>query len=163
MKKTLLAVTTSLILMILTACAPVQFYSDKSLKEKTGLKFYTVKPYLHIERDYENGRIVKSTILYLPDLANPQYMVVRDGLNSKKVNLKLTNGCIDTYGYSSTGKIDESVDALGALISKGTDAVTELKTLTGQDKIKTSSNTVELYEIVFGQDKTTLRKVDVGQ
>ena len=141
----------------------MQFYSNKGLTEKTGLKYYTVKPFLHVERDSETNRIVKAAIIYLPDLANPQYMVIRDGLNSRKVNLKFTNGSIDTFGYTSTGKVSESVDALAALITKSTDALTDLNTLKSLQAVKASSNTVELYEIIFGADKTTLREVSVAK
>ena len=90
-------------------------------------------------------------------------MVIRDGLNSRKINLKFTNGTIDTFGYSSTGKISESVDALAAMISKGTDALTELNALKSLQTAKAPSNTVELYEIVIGVDKTTLREVTRGE
>jgi hypothetical protein len=163
MKNTKLAVLVGTFLLVITGCAPVQFYSNKALTEKTGLKYYSVKPFLHVERDAETNMIVKATVLYLPDLANPQYMIIREGLNSKKVNLKFTNGSIDTFGYTSTGKVGESVDALSAMISKGTDALTELNALKSLQTVKAPSNTVELYEIVFGADKTTLREVTTGK
>jgi len=155
MKTSILAAIVSLIIIVFTGCAPVQFYSNKGLTEKTGLKYYTVKPFLHVERDSETNRIVKAAIIYLPDLANPQYMVIRDGLNSRKVNLK--------FGYTSTGKVSESVDALAALITKSTDALTDLNALKSLQAVKASSNTVELYEIIFGADKTTLREVSVAK
>lgn len=159
----MLAVLVSTFLLVFIGCAPVQFYSNKALTEKTGLKYYTVKPYLHVERDAETNRIVKATVIYLPDLANPQYMRIREGVNSKKVNLKFSNGSIDTFGYSSTGKVGESVDALAAMITKGTDALTELNALKSLQAVKASSNTVELYEINFGADRTTLREVTIGK
>jgi anaerobic glycerol-3-phosphate dehydrogenase len=84
-------------------------------------------------------------------------------LNSRKVNLKFTNGSIDTFGYTSTGKVSESVDALAALITKSTDALTDLNALKSLQAVKASSNTVELYEIIFGADKTTLREVSVAK
>jgi hypothetical protein len=163
MKTKMFAAIVSLTVIVFTACAPVQFYSNKGLTEKTGLKYYTVKPFLHVERDSETGKIVKATIIYLPDLANPQYMVIHDGLNSRKINLKFINGSIDTFGYTSTGKVGESVDALAALISKGTDALTDLNALKSLQAVKNPSNTVELYEIIFGADKTTLREVTMGK
>jgi hypothetical protein len=163
MRTILFTVFVSLTIIVFTGCAPVQFYSNTGLTEKTGLKYYTTKPFLHVERDSETDRIVKATIIYLPDLANPQYMVLHDGLNSRKVNLKFTNGSIDTFGYSSTGKVGESVDALAAMISKGTDALTDLNALKSLQTVKATSNTVELYEIVFGPEKTTLREVTIGK
>src|SRR5664279_821047 len=163
MKTTLLAAFISLTVFVFTGCAPVQIYSNKGLSEKTGLKYYTVKPFLHVERDPETGRIVKATVIYLPDLANPQYMVIRDGLNSRKINLKFTDGAINTFGYSSTGKVSESVDALASIISKGTDALTDLKALNGLQPAKPATNKVELYEIIIEADKTTLREVIVNK
>lgn len=163
MKTCILAAVVSLSVIVFTGCAPVQIYSNKSLTEKTGLKYYTVKPFLHVERETETNRIVKATVIYLPDLANPQYMVIRDGLNSRKINLKFTDGAINTFGYSSTGKVSESVDALASIITKGTDALTDLKALNGLQPVKSASNKVELYEIIFSADKTTLREVIVGK
>ena len=151
----------SVFIYALTGCAPVQFYSNRSLTERTGLKYYTTKPFLHVERDPETKQIVKSTIIYLPDLANPQYMIMHDGLNSRKLNLKFKDGYITDFGYSSTGKAGESIDALAGLLSKSTDALTEISALKGFQAVKSSSNSVELYEIVFGNDKTTLREVTV--
>ncbi len=157
MKTKIIAALVSLCLIGLSGCASVQFYSNKGLTEKTGLKYYTVKPFLHIERDSEN-RIIKATVLYLPDLANPQYMVMHEGINSKKLSLKFTNGSLDTFGYTSTGKVGESLDALSAMITKGTDVLTDLSALRGLQAAK-PSNKVELYEILFEADRTTLREV----
>ena len=158
MKKSCLTAFACLLMIVFSGCAPVQIYSDKELKQKSGLKYYTVKPFLHIEREAETGRIVKAVIVYLPDLAHPQYMVIHDGLGSKKVNLKFTDGSINTFGYSSVGKTGEAVDALAALISKSTDAINEIK---GIQPVKAPGNIVELYEIVFEEKNTTLHKVEV--
>jgi len=161
--KTKLIACLSIPLFVLFSCAPVGIYSNKSLTEKTGLKYYTVKPFLHVERDVETNRVIKAAVIYLPDLANPQYMVFHDGLNSRKVNLKFTDGAINTLGYASTSKVGESVDALAALISKSSDALSEATAARSSQPVKSSSVTVELYEIVMGPDKTTLREVKIGQ
>jgi hypothetical protein len=163
MKATISAVIVSLSILVISGCAPVQIYSNKSLTEKSGLKYYTVKPFLHVERDSESDKVVKASVIYLPDLANPQYLVVRDGLNSRKMNLKFKDGSITDFGYSSTGKVSESLDALAAMISKSTDALTDINTLKSLQSAKTSSNRVELYEIIIDADKTTLREVIIGK
>lgn len=162
MKTSILGATVCLSFIAFTACAPVKIYSNQNLTEKTGLKYYTVKPFLHVERDSETNRIVKATVIYLPDLTNPQYMVFHDGLNSRKVNLKFTDGTINTLGYASTGKVGESVEALAALIAKSSDALTELDAIKGLQAAKASLNSVELYEIIFETGRTTLRKVVIG-
>ena len=86
-------------------------------------------------------------------------MAVKNGFGSSKVDLKLTDGSINTFGFTSDTKIAESVDALAALLSKGTTALTELSTLKSPQGFKAPSNTVEFYEIVIGADKTILREV----
>lgn len=163
MKATISAVIVSLSILVISGCAPVQIYSNKGLTEKSGLKYYTVRPFLHVERDSESDKVVKASVIYLPDLANPQYLVVRDGLNSRKMNLKFKDGSITDFGYSSTGKVSESLDALAAMISKSTDALTDINTLKSLQSAKTSSNRVELYEIIIDADKTTLREVIIGK
>jgi len=163
MKKTITELVICSFILAFTGCAPVQIYSNNSLTSRTGLKYYTVKPFLHVEREAGSNRIVKATVVYLPDLANPQYMVIHDGLNSRKISLKFTDGAINTFGYTSTSKVPESVDALAAMVTKSTDAINELKSATGLQPAKAPSNTVELYEIVFGLEKTSLRKVEMAE
>jgi len=160
MKKSSLAAIFGLIILLLTGCAPVKFYSNSGLTENTGLKYYMVKPFLQVEKDPLNNSVVKATVIYLPDLANPQYMVIKDGLGSRKVDLKLTDGSINTLGVASDPKIAETIDALAALISKGTTAITDLTALKGIPQVAASSTITELYEIFMGPDGTTVKKVE---
>ena len=157
------ALKTIVVLAILPfiSCAPVRFSANQGLTDKTGLKFYTVKPFLQVERELETNRIVKATVLYLPDLAHPQYMAVKDGFGSRKVDIKLTDGAINTFGFTSDTKVAESIDALAALLSKGTAALTDLNTLKNPVVIKAASNTVELYEILITDEKTILKEIAV--
>jgi len=163
MRNKILTSIICLSILTLAGCSQVKIFSNTGLTEKTGLKYYTVKPFLEVEREPESNRIVKVTVIYLPDLANPQYMAIKDGLGSRKVDLKLTDGAISTLGFTSDSKIAESVDALASLISEGSAAVKDLGTLKNQQGMKAVSNTVELYEIVIGADKTTLREVSIGK
>ena len=103
---------------------------------------------MKLERDNE-GNIVKADVIYLPDLANPQYMAIKNGPGSRKVDLKLTDGCISTFGFASDTKIDDYINALSALLSKGTYAVTNLDALKVPQGTKAMPNMVELYEIVM--------------
>ena len=152
-----------LILAILSACTPVKIYSDSAMTKKSGLKVYTVKPYLKVERDAEKREIVKAELLYLPDLANPLYIGLKNGPGSRKVDIKLVDGCISTFGYSSDTKIDEYIDALSGLLSKGTYAVTNLDALKTPPASATVPNVVELYEIIMNEDSTTLREIIIGK
>ena len=159
MKNRILELIICLSLLTLNNCSPVKIYSNPELKKKSGIKFYTVKPFLKVERDNETGNIVKADVIYLPDLANPQYMAIKNGPGSRKVDLKLTDGCISTLGFSSDTKIDDYINALSALLSKGTYAVTNLDALKVPPGTKAIPNMVELYEIVMNRDTTFLREV----
>ena len=160
MKKSIFAAIAGLIILVLTGCAPVKFYSNQGLTEKSGLKYYTAKPYLQVEKDPVNNSVVKATVIYLPDLANPQYLVVKDGLGSRKVDLKLTDGSINTLGVATDTKIAETIDALAALISKSSAAITDLSALKGILPAATPATITELYEVFMGTDGTTLKRVD---
>jgi hypothetical protein len=161
MEKSIFAAIAGLIILVLTSCAPVKFYSNPGLTESTGLRYYTVKPFLLVEREPVSSNIVKTTVLYLPDLENPQYLVIKDVLGSRKVDLKLTDGSINTFGLSSDPKIAESVEALAALISKGTSAITDLSALKGIPAAAASSTITELYEVFMTNGITTVKKIDI--
>ena len=160
MKKSISAAIVGLIILVLTGCSPVKFYSNPALTEKSGLKYYTVKPFLLVEKDLANNNVTKATVIYLPDLVNPQYMVIKDGFGSKKVDLKLTDGSINTFGVDSDLKIAESLNALASLIAKGTSAITDLSALKGVPQATAASTITELYEISMGPDGTTVKKVE---
>ena len=129
MKNALIKLVSGIFILALAGCASVKFYSNAEMTKKSGLKYYTVKPYLQVERDLTNNSIVKATILYLPDLENPQYIAVKDGLGSRKLDLKLTDGYISTFGSESDPKIAETITALGSLVSKTTSTITVLSAI----------------------------------
>jgi hypothetical protein len=160
MKKSIIASVAGLVVLFLAGCAPVKFYSNSALTEKSGIKYYTVKPFLLVERDPANSNVTKATVIYLPDLVNPQYMVMKDGLGSRKVDLKLSDGTINTFGLDSDTKIAESLNALASLISKGTSAITDLNELKGYPQPAAAATTAELYEVFMGPEGTTVKRVE---
>lgn len=161
MKKSILSAIIGLTILALNSCAPVKFYSNSALTESTGLKYYTVKPYLLVERDLVSSAVVKATVIYLPDLENPQYMVINDGLGSRKVDLKLMDGSINTFGLTSDPKIAETIEALSALISKSASAVTDLSTLKNIPLAASSSTITELYEFFMANGVTSVKKIEI--
>jgi hypothetical protein len=153
-----IAALTCLLFLLLTGCAPVKIYSDPALSNNTGFKYYTVKPYIQIEKDSQSGAIVKATVLYLPDLSNPQYMKVNGGLGSKKVDIELNNGTIDKLGLTSDTKIPETIEALAAAVTKSADAIKDLSNLKGPPA--GASTIIELYEVRMDHEGTTLIKIE---
>jgi hypothetical protein len=149
------------IILVLAGCAPVRFYSNAELTKKSGLKYYTVKPYLQVERDPVNNSIVKAAILYLPDLENPQYIAIKDGPGSRKLDLKLTDGTINTFGLDSDPKIAETLAAIAGLVSKTATAITDLSEVKGVQFTAASSTITELYDILMTNGLTTVKKIEI--
>ena len=70
---------------LFSGCATVKIYSDAGLKNETGLRFYTLKPYLLVEYLAEKDKTVKTSVIYLPDLSDPQFMVLKPGVGSSEL------------------------------------------------------------------------------
>lgn len=160
MKKLLNVVTASVVLVLIVSCSPVKFYSDTSLTKRTGLKYYTAKPYLQVERDTISKKVVKATVIYLPDLSEPVYMVAKDGLGSRKIDVRLTDGVISTLSIASDPKVAETIESLAALITKTASAVTDLSALKGIPQASSQFLVTELYEVSITHESTSLKKVE---
>ena len=161
MKNAFLKLITGLFILAFTGCTSVKFYSDAGLTKKSGLKYYTVKPYLQVERETVNNSIIKATILYLPDLENPQFIAVKDGLGSKKLDVKLSDGAITTFGMETDPKIAESISALSSLVSKTATALSDLSTLKVTPFAAAPATITELYDIVMTNGVTSVKKIEV--
>lgn len=160
MKNTLFRIFAVVFALAISGCTPVRFYSNSELTKKSGFKYYTVKPYLQVERDLTTSNIVKATILYLPDLENPQYIAVKDGLGSRKLDLKLTDGAISSLALDTDPLIAETLTALGNIISKTASSVVDLSTLKAVPPVASSTIT-ELYDIIMSNGITSVKKIEV--
>jgi hypothetical protein len=147
-------------ILFLVSCAPVKFFSNPDLTVGTGFKYYTVKPFLLVEKDIENGKVVKATVIYLPDLSNPHYLQIKGGLGSKKIDLKLTDGAINSFSLAYDPKIAETVEAMASMISKGASAIKDLSSLKSVPQAGVISSVTELYEIFMVNGITTLKKIE---
>lgn len=161
MRKSIIVTVIILGSLVFAGCNTVKIYSDQSLKKNTGLKFYTAKPYLQVERNNTDGSIVKATIIYMPDLANPQYMAVKPGFGSAKVSMKFKDGYLESFGFDSDSEIPELLESAGSLISDAAGAVTDIYSIKGVSPSATSATTTEVYEIIMTSEGTTLKKIDI--
>jgi len=158
MKKTIISFLGCIFL--LSSCSTVKFYSDSTLKTETGIKVYSAKPYLLFTSVKDS---LTAKVIYLPDLANPQYVKLKSGLGTSNLSLTLANGILTSYGLSTDTKIPETITAATGLI---TELATVLKGDTKNDKPSpkpTIKNTVfELYEFILDKDNTVkLHKVEI--
>ena len=147
-------------LTMLNSCSSVQIYSDGELKKKTGLKYYPVKPYLIVELKSNKDQTIKTSVIYLPDMASPQYLRVTPGIGANELKMSFVNGSLTSYGLTSESEIPETISSLAALISKSADVV---KQLAGEIPVKQTSGDENflLYEIDVRVDGTVLRKVEI--
>jgi len=145
-----------------TGCASVKFYSDSNLTNETGLRYYTLKPYLLVEFKAEKDNTVKTTVIYLPDLANPQYVRTTPGLGSNELKIDFINGAISSYGLVSESQIPETLEAFAAMLSKSAYAA-QTFTVEGMPKTDFSEIYFRLYEIIHGPDGTKIKEVTLGK
>jgi hypothetical protein len=148
--------------ILLTGCATVKFYSDHDLKNETGLRYYTLKPYLLVEYKAEKDNTVKTTVVYLPDLANPQYVVAKTGIGRNELKLTFTNSALESYGVVSESQFPETLDAIASILSKSAYAT---QTFTGKETTGTDASGIyfRLYEIITGREGTTLKEIVPGK
>jgi hypothetical protein len=160
MKKSIYLGTIALALSLLYGCASVQIYSGNDLKNKTGLKFFPVKPYLLVELKSEKDQTIKTTIVYLPDLANPQYLKVKPGVGSNELKMAFSNGILNSYGLTSETNVAETINSIAGLIGKSSDAIVPFTKSGGQGIEAAGEVNFELYEIIITVDGTRMKRVN---
>jgi hypothetical protein len=157
--KTINLIIVTLAFSLLYGCASVEIYSDAGLKSKTGLKFYTAKPYLLVELKSEKDMTVKTTVIYLPDLENPQYISVLPGVGSSELKMAFTNGILNSYGLTNDTKTAETINSLSGFLAKSADALKQSGAPVIPQLLNTGEEVFKLYEIVFTTEGTKLKEV----
>ena len=103
-----------LLLVAAAGCAGADIYTDKELKNKTGLPFYMAKPYLLVKRTGGTTAAVGVEVIYLPDLEHPLYATQRVGIGKAKMTVSLEGGMLKTYTADADSKAAEFTGALTA-------------------------------------------------
>ena len=148
-----------------TGCATVKVYSDAGLSNETGLRYYTLKPYLLVEYLANKDNTVKTSVVYLPDLSSPQYMKIRSGMGSSELKMSFANSSLESYGVSTDSKIPESFEAFAAMLSKSAyaaqafEGAPPLKPSEEGELPLDSETSFRLFEIITGLTGTSLREV----
>lgn len=157
--KNLISLTVLFIsLLQLTGCASVEFYSDPDLKIETGLRFYTLKPYLLVEYKADKDNTVKTNVIYLPDIANPQYLLLKSGIGSREIKMAFTNSALTTYGVVTESEYPELFESIASMLSKSAYAAQGLTgPATGEPDF--SAAYFRLYEIIPGIDGTIMKEI----
>ncbi|MCU0458700.1 MAG: hypothetical protein MUE37_06365 [Bacteroidales bacterium] len=165
MKKFIVSVVVIVAGILLTGCATVRVYSDADLKQETGLRFYTLKPYLLVEYMAEKDNRVKTSVIFLPDLANPQFMVLKPGVGSSELKMAFKNSALESYGVAVDSQLPESMEAFAAMLSKSAYAAQAFEgappfTPPAEGESLTDPGTsFRLFEIITGPSGSSLREV----
>lgn len=103
-----------LLVTVLSACAGVNIFNSESQKgaKPSGVRFYSPKPYLLVARTNKKDEPISVDVVFLPDLANPQFASQKRGIGSYQLTLKLNNGIITEFGNSGDSKVPETISAL---------------------------------------------------
>ena len=143
--------------LFLSGCATVKFYNDPGLKNETGIRVYSPKPYLLVEYQVTKTVALKTSIVYLPDLSDPQYIKIKPGIGSSALKLELENGILTSYGLTTDTKMPETIGKITDLLTKSTTSIADVT----RNKTDEESNQplVELYEIVIADGQTKLVRV----
>lgn len=158
MKNFKLISSLALAALFLCGCASVKFFSDSGLKNKTGLKVYSARPYLL--SDNGSGK-EKLSIIWLPDLRNPSYLILKPGFGSRSLKLAFKDGTLSSFGITSGSDLPAIISSLASLLSKSTSAIESL----GASPVAPVSSTAasfDLYEIDVENDTTILRRIIVS-
>lgn len=146
-------------LLFASGCATVKVYSDAGLTSETGLRYYTLKPYLLVEYLADKDNTVKTTVVYLPDLSAPQYMKLKPGVGSSELKMTFSNSALESYGVVTDSQLPESMAAFADILSKSAYAA---QTFTGTRPGDTADQVQEppfrLFEIIITPDGTVLRE-----
>jgi len=151
--------------ILLTGCATVKVYSDADLKKETGVRFYTLKPYLLVEYMAEKDNTVKTTVIYLPDLSDPQFMVMKPGIGSSELKMAFKNSALESYGTAIDSQLPESMEAFAAMLSKSAYAAQAFEggppyTPPAEgESLPDPGTSFRLFEIITGPSGSTLREV----
>jgi len=146
--------------ILLTGCATVKVYSDAGLTTETGLRYYTLKPYLLVEYMANKDNTVKTSVVFLPDLSSPQYIKVKPGIGSSELKMTFSNRTLESYGVATDSQLPESMAAFADILSKSAYAAqnfsgTRPDTAPGQEQ----ATPFRLFEIVITASGAALKEV----
>jgi len=160
MKRSKLIAGIVLTVVLVAGCATVKVYSDAELRNETGLRFYTLKPYLLVEYMAEKDNTIKTTVIFLPDLSDPQYMFLKPGIGSSELKATFKNSALESYGVVTDSQLPESMAAFADILSKSAYAA---QTFTGpgpSGAIDQEQRTpFRLYEILPSAEGTVLKEI----
>ena len=95
-----------------SGCAELQVFDAKG--EKTGIRFYTSKPYLLVAYTGNDDKPVEVTVQHLPDVANPYFAQPKAGFfGNSNLQMNFSDGKLTSFGQDVTSGTTAALDSLG--------------------------------------------------
>lgn len=147
--------------LLVAGCATVKVYSDAGLNNETGLRYFTLKPYLLVEYQAEKDNTVKTSVVFLPDLSAPQYMKLKPGIGSSELKMTFSNSALESYGVTTDSQLPESMAAFADILSKSAYAAQTFSSTGSANEDQPLSGEIpfRLFEIIITPSGTELREV----
>jgi hypothetical protein len=160
MKRLIVFAAIPVALILLSGCATVKIYSDAGLTRETGLRFYTLKPYLLVEYQSGKDNNVTTSVVFLPDIASPQFMKLRPGIGSSELKMTFSNSALESYGVVTDSQLPESMAAFADILSKSAYAAQTFSgTRPGTEPGQQQAIPFRLFEIIITPSGTELREI----
>jgi hypothetical protein len=154
----LLAVGGFVAVLALTAgCARFAIYDNpRQAGEESGIRFYAAKPYILVTENADPEK-PDVTVVYLPDLANPQFAQPRTGVGMAKLTMEFSNSILTKFGQETDTKIPELLDSVGSL----TKMLADLRRAGPRDLSGAArpAEKFQLYEIAVVDGRTQLIRI----
>ena len=161
MKKLTVFAAILVAVILYSGCATVKIYSDAGLTKETGLRFYTLKPYLLVEYLAAKDNTLKTSVIYLPDLSSPQFMKLKPGIGSSELKMTFANSALESYGVITDSQLPESMAAFADILSKSAYATQNLTGTRPPAEAGQQQPAIpfRLFEIILTPEGTSLKEI----
>lgn len=127
-------------------------YRDLSIREESGVRFYAANPYILVAEN-DDPEKPDVSVVYLPDLANPQFARPQAGVGMAKLTMEFSNGILTKFGQETDTEIPELLDSVGSL----TKMLADLRRAEPRDlRAARPAQRFQLYEIAIVDGRTRL-------
>jgi len=107
-------------------------------------------------------------VIYLPDLSDPQFMVLKPGVGSSELKMAFKNSALESYGVAVDSQLPESMEAFAAMLSKSAYAAQAFEgappyASSEEGELPTDpGSSFRLFEIITGPSGSTLKEVVIA-
>lgn len=112
------ALLTAATILLISGCAQVEVYTDSKLNRdsKTGIPFYSPKPYLLVVRTGAKDKPIEASVIYLPNIAQPLYAKLSPGIwGSSDLSVSFANGILTSVNQKVQPLPSELVTAFAGM------------------------------------------------